>query len=198
MKPDPCPRAVHTAAGSMPDDHAGGITRRTVLLVVVVAAAMAYAAGQYTERHGGSWQLLPPHRQRSLMKDVRLASTSIGSACRHEESSDGQWCWVKVKCDASAARQPSGLGTTSAAASVDQQQQTASAARSTNGQQIAQAAAPEAGGPEPEAAGPPQPAQPVSAAQDVSRSGRPDKQEAEQKPLLDVVGEPHALPDVGT
>lgn len=187
----------------MPEERAYGFTWRTILLMVVVAAT-AFSAGQYTQRHGGSWQLLLSQRQNSFTNDMRAASTFTGASHRHDKSSDGQWCWVKAKCDGIAAAEPSGLGRTGAAAAIDQasaaaRQQSASVVvPDNNGQQTVQAAAPEAESPELRAAkAPQQTAQFVSAAQEVSKKGGSDKQDAEQKPVLDVVGEAIPLSDVG-
>ena len=180
----------------MPDDHANGFNRRTTLLVVVVAAT-AFAAGRYSSHHGDALLLL--QRQDSFTRDVRLAGSCTGAACNHVDPGDGHRCWVKVKCDGSAALQSSGLGGTGAAVVVDQapapaQQQTASGARGTDGQQLAQTAAPGASrAPEPAVAEAPQGAQPASVMQEVRLKGGSGKQDAEQKPILDVVGEAHPL-----
>ena len=173
----------------MPNDRAYGLNRRGIILVVVVAAT-AFAAGHYSSHRGDALLLL--QRQNSLTTEVRLASSCTGAARSRDDSSDGQWCWVKVKCDSSAAINGRAAAVNQAPAPA--RQQADSVGLGTQGQQLAQTAAPEASrAPEPEAAEAPQGARPALAMQKVSPKGGSDKQDARQKAILDVVGETNPL-----
>jgi hypothetical protein len=185
---------------------ATGVARNTIMLVVLVAA-IAFAAGQFAERYSSSgqrrWQLLLSQRPRRPEQTGLLALHHTGAPSKLGGAGDGQWCWVKVRCNGTVTSEQPGLQQAGAAAAVApaaaaMRQHDVSHAAAPDGLPLAHPAAAEARQIQPATAPAPRAAPPVLPTQAVGAERKPAaKRKAPPKPMLDVVGEAHVLSSSG-